>query len=636
VQALLRNQVVSGHPVRMPRVFSYERVSSALQVEQGRGLERQATAADSWCAARGLQIDNGLSDAGISAFKGDNVSKGALGRFLAMAQAGDLGDDPILLVEAIDRLSRQEALDSLPDVLLGLVRAGVTIVSLEDGQEFSRAAIREDGTKLVMLALKAEAAHQYSKRLSKRITAAWKQSAADLAQNKLNRVGVFMPPWCKFDGDRVVLDPDRAAIVRKVFDFAYSDGAQIVASRLNKEGVPGLTDSRPWTRSKVRRLLKDPRVWGAVRLYGREDLSKKELQRRIAEGLEETLFPDLLPLVLPKDEVDGVLAARSSRTSEGAGSGIKGQTWNVAQTFTRCSCGAIATLGITYSGTRKGPDGKPLRLRYARCNAKCGAKGYRLDHLNGHIVCRLHKGQLQQLFAQDSGRGQQIKAEQKAIAVLQVQLALAEQQQKNAARLFKEALLEGRDDPLYREAVEEARMETELKRSALNGSQQRLACLRHEVDTEEFDQAVADLFDAFAKEEDTPVQRQNLNRLMRQAGLRITLDKQEKRVGMSIGDGPIEWQPLEGITVKTALASKTSSARFMDLTVTDAVIEKAIAAGQELGYVEWLKSMNGVRQVAVTSIPPGWHETEIAKAMKKTVESMSPEDQALIREIRKD
>ncbi len=101
-----------------------------------------------------------------------------------------------------------------------------------------------------MLALKAEAAHQYSKRLSKRITAAWKQSAADLAQNKLNRVGVFMPPWCKFDG------------------------AQIVATRLNEEGVAGLSDSRPWTRSKVRRLLKDPHVWGAVRLYGREDLTQ--------------------------------------------------------------------------------------------------------------------------------------------------------------------------------------------------------------------------------------------------------------------------------------------------------------------------------------------------------------------------
>ena len=65
-------------------------------MEQGRGLESQANDADAWCAARDLQIDDSLSDAGVSAFKGDNVAKGALGRFLAMAQAGDLGDDSIL------------------------------------------------------------------------------------------------------------------------------------------------------------------------------------------------------------------------------------------------------------------------------------------------------------------------------------------------------------------------------------------------------------------------------------------------------------------------------------------------------------------------------------------------------------
>ena len=89
-------------------------VSSALQAEQGRGLERQATAADAWCAARGLQIDDGLSDAGIAAFKGENVACGALGFFLAMDQAGALGDGSVLLVEAIDRLSQEEALEPLP------------------------------------------------------------------------------------------------------------------------------------------------------------------------------------------------------------------------------------------------------------------------------------------------------------------------------------------------------------------------------------------------------------------------------------------------------------------------------------------------------------------------------------------
>ena len=113
----------------MATAYSYERVSSGLQAEKGRGLDRQANAAERWCASNGhtLNANLSLSDAGLSAFKGDHLSKGALGRFLDMTQAGDLGTEPILLVEAIDRLSRLEAIDGLQDVLLALVRAGVTI-----------------------------------------------------------------------------------------------------------------------------------------------------------------------------------------------------------------------------------------------------------------------------------------------------------------------------------------------------------------------------------------------------------------------------------------------------------------------------------------------------------------------------
>ena len=59
----------------------------------------------------------------------------------------------MLLVEAIDRLSRLEVLDGLQDVLLALIRADVVIVTLEDEQEYSRQSIRDDSTKLVMLVL---------------------------------------------------------------------------------------------------------------------------------------------------------------------------------------------------------------------------------------------------------------------------------------------------------------------------------------------------------------------------------------------------------------------------------------------------------------------------------------------------
>ena len=49
-----------------------------------------------------LTADLRLSEAGLSAFKGDHLSKGVLDRFLERAQDSDLGPEPILLVEAID------------------------------------------------------------------------------------------------------------------------------------------------------------------------------------------------------------------------------------------------------------------------------------------------------------------------------------------------------------------------------------------------------------------------------------------------------------------------------------------------------------------------------------------------------
>ena len=206
----------------MPIAYSYERVSSGLQAEKGRGLERQANAAEQWSAeSRGLQLNDTLrlSDAGKSAYKGDHL-KGALGRFLEMAQTGQLGEDPILLVEAIDRLSRLEAIDGLQDVLLALVRAGVAIVTLEDGAEYSRKTLREDGSKLIILVVKCQAAWEYSRRLSdRRITAAWKQAEADLGDGQLRRARFFCPPWAQVEeDDRITLLPEKVAIVQRVFD----------------------------------------------------------------------------------------------------------------------------------------------------------------------------------------------------------------------------------------------------------------------------------------------------------------------------------------------------------------------------------------------------------------------------------
>ena len=361
-------------------------------------------------------------------------------------------------MEAIDRLSRLEAVDGLQDVLLALVRAGVSIVTLEDGAEYSRATLREDGSKLIILAVKAQAAWEYSRRLSKRVTAAWKQAEVDLGKGVLPRAKFFCPPWAQLAEDgQITLIPEKVAIVERVFEYAMDDGDNAVSNRLNAEQIPTFSGKPKWTRTMVRRVLTDPRVWGAVRLCQMDRYSVEQREAMRDAGAEERVFPDLLPLVIPKERVDLVLARRTERSHPGSSTGRRTQTWNIASNVTRCSCGAAASLATTTSGSPRIVNGERLKLRYLRCAARCGAKGYRLDQLNGHILVRLAQGQLQQLLAgADSGKAKQIKQEEAAISRLQGQLAQAKQQQANASKLFKEALKQGTVDPLFKEAVEEA------------------------------------------------------------------------------------------------------------------------------------------------------------------------------------
>jgi len=83
----------------------YARVSSSSQTT-GSGLIRQSADPEAYCRARGWQLWDGqaYSDPGVSAFAGDHLADGDLGRFLADHRAGRFGKQPVaLLVEDVDR-----------------------------------------------------------------------------------------------------------------------------------------------------------------------------------------------------------------------------------------------------------------------------------------------------------------------------------------------------------------------------------------------------------------------------------------------------------------------------------------------------------------------------------------------------
>ena len=136
------------------KVFSYSRFSSLAQ-GKGYSLERQVKRAEQWCRERGLVLEQSHADEGKSAYHAKHVASGALGRFLAELEAGNIPAGSILLIEQLDRLTRQN-LHEAQGLVHRILDAGVKIVTIADGQEYTR----EQGLGgAVMLLVTLEAVH---------------------------------------------------------------------------------------------------------------------------------------------------------------------------------------------------------------------------------------------------------------------------------------------------------------------------------------------------------------------------------------------------------------------------------------------------------------------------------------------
>lgn len=133
----------------MALAYSYIRMSRPEQI-RGDSLRRQTATADAWAASRGLRIDDTLRDIGVSAYRGKNRTEGALGGFLKMVDEGRIARGSFLIVESLDRLSREAVLETVPR-FIDLINAGVIVVTLMDKQEYSKERLTADWTPLILI-----------------------------------------------------------------------------------------------------------------------------------------------------------------------------------------------------------------------------------------------------------------------------------------------------------------------------------------------------------------------------------------------------------------------------------------------------------------------------------------------------
>lgn len=244
-----------------PKAYSYVRFSTPEQ-SKGDSRRRQYQAAIKYAHEHNLDLVTdkqfAFFDAGISAYRGRNFDSadGSLGRFFEYVKTGKIESGSYLLVESLDRLSRQDVLEALPR-FLDLLNAGIIVVTFDDGMVYQKGA---DAFQLMISIAQMYRAHNESRSKGGRVSDAW-QEKQKLARCELKPLGAACPQWLSYDGSSYVVIQDRAEVVRRIFDMTIAGyGQRAVARQFNLEGVPVFgtlkrNASQLWGSSSVAKIL---------------------------------------------------------------------------------------------------------------------------------------------------------------------------------------------------------------------------------------------------------------------------------------------------------------------------------------------------------------------------------------------
>ncbi|RQZ94330.1 recombinase family protein [Burkholderia cenocepacia] len=344
-----------------PRAYSYLRFSTPEQLK-GDSYRRQTTMALEYAARHGLALDQDLTfeDLGVSAYRGANAEAGRLGEFLEAVRVGLVPRGSYLLVEALDRLSRlvpRKAVRVLEDI----VEEGITVVTLNDGREYTSENLDADPTSLLIAIVLFMRANEESATKSRRLKAAWEGKRQNIEHRPLTAV---TPAWVSLSEEtgKLELVEDRAAIVRRIFDmYVAGIGYASIAETFNREGIVCFGRAQHWHRTYVRKILTNDAVVGVFTPHR----IVHEGGKKVRVPLEKV--PGYFPVVIPEE----VFARAQAQLSGGSGAAPKHRgavVSNLIAGLARCPL-----CGSTMTRVMKGAAPKGGRPKLICTKAKAGA-----------------------------------------------------------------------------------------------------------------------------------------------------------------------------------------------------------------------------------------------------------------------
>jgi DNA invertase Pin-like site-specific DNA recombinase len=360
----------------MKKAFSYIRFSDPRQAK-GDSYKRQLRDTLAYCRENDLELVSDSAymffDAGISAYSGklrDDTTE--LSRFLSLVQDKSIPHGSTLIVENLDRLSREHVRKALVQ-FLELLDAGINIHTLQSKKTYTHDS--KDDMDLFQSILEMSRSHNESRWKGERIASRWekKQEAA----RKGIPLGNSKPAWLDLvyaNGSTEKPDEsakpvgfqenDQVAVVKRIFQLTRDGyGRNAIARMLNEESIPAWRTKEGWGQSTIHQILNNAAVLGLYQPY-----TKGEDGKRVKRGEPTKLYPQIIDHATFE-------AARGAVAGRNAGKARK-QTpeFQIWQGIAKCEyCGSPMH---TYGNGRKPKEGETAP-RWMRCynakKAKCEA-----------------------------------------------------------------------------------------------------------------------------------------------------------------------------------------------------------------------------------------------------------------------
>lgn len=321
-----------------PRAYSYIRFSSPEQAK-GDSYRRQQAAAKRFCEANGLELAQSKEytffDQGKSAFTAKHLDdEGQLKRFNDLVDTGDIAPGSYLLVESLDRLSREKVQLALPR-FLDLLNKGIKVVTLTDNRVYDGQGA-DISTDLIISITLMMRGHEESSTKSVRVGEAWKQKKKE-AREKNKPRGRACPAWLTLEEDGYQLNPERVDVIKQIFHLTINGhGQALIPKMLNERGIKPFgsiarNPNQVWSASSVAKLLNNRALIGEYQPTGLVD------GKRVPEGEP---IADYYPAAITADTFYQAQEARSLRRVNKATK--QGTTvFNIWQGVAKCyKCGS--------------------------------------------------------------------------------------------------------------------------------------------------------------------------------------------------------------------------------------------------------------------------------------------------------